>query len=107
MNIANELRSVYDHVMEFPMRVVLATDHAGYTLKETIKQHLEGKNVEVIDVGTFSVESVDYPAIIRKGCDVVLKERIPGIIFGGSGIGEAIAANKVHGIRAARCCTEE
>ena len=93
--------------MEYPSRVVLAADHAGYTLKETIKQHLEHKSVEVIDVGTFSVESVDYPAIIRKGCDVVLTEHIPGIIFGGSGNGEAMAANKVRGIRAARCCTEE
>lgn len=89
------------------MKVVLATDHAGYQLKEVIKQHLIGKGIDVLDEGTFSEEPVDYPAIIRKGCAVVLKEKCPGVIFGGSGIGESIAANKVPGIRAARCSTVE
>ena len=88
-------------------RVVLATDHAGYRLKEAVKKHLIGRKIDVIDEGTFSEEPVDYPAIIRKGCAVVLEQGIPGIVFGGSGIGEAIAANKVRGIRAARCCTLE
>lgn len=93
--------------METPKRVVLATDHAGYKLKETIKQHLIDRGIDVIDEGTFSEEPVDYPEIIRRGCAVVLEQGIPGIIFGGSGIGESIAANKVRGIRAARCCTLE
>jgi len=91
--------------MEAPSRVVLATDHAGFTLKEAIKEHLISKGIDVIDVGTFSEESVDYPEIIRKGCAVVLEEDIPGVIFGGSGIGESMAANKVRGIRSARCCS--
>jgi ribose 5-phosphate isomerase B len=88
-------------------RVVLATDHAGFPLKEVVKKHLLARQIDVIDVGTFSEEPVDYPAIIRKGCAVVLEQKALGIIFGGSGIGEAIAANKVWGIRAGRCCTKE
>jgi ribose 5-phosphate isomerase B len=87
--------------MTTPKRVVLGTDHGGYTLKEVIKAHLVDKGYDVIDQGTFSEESVDYPAIIRSACAVVLEQGIPGIIFGGSGNGEAIAANKVKGIRAA------
>ena len=89
------------------LRVALGTDHAGYTLKEVLKKHLLSKGIDVLDQGTFSETPIDYPAIIRRGCAVVLKEKCPGIIFGGSGIGESIAANKVPGIRAARCCTVE
>jgi ribose 5-phosphate isomerase B len=88
-------------------RVVLATDHAGFRLKETIKEYLTSKSIDIVDVGTFSEGAVDYPPIIRQGCAVVLEQGIPGIIFGGSGIGESIAANKVPGIRSARCCTPE
>jgi len=88
-------------------RVVLATDHAGFVLKEAIKKHLISKGIDVIDEGTFSEEPVDYPPIIRRGCAVVLEQQIPGIVLGGSGIGEAIAANKVRGIRAASCTTVE
>lgn len=88
-------------------RVVLASDHAGFPLKESVKRHLESSGIEVEDVGTFSEESVNYPPIIRAGCEVVLKERIPGIIFGGSGNGEAMAANKMKGIRAAVCYSED
>ncbi|MBU1910982.1 RpiB/LacA/LacB family sugar-phosphate isomerase, partial [Patescibacteria group bacterium] len=76
-------------------------------LKEIIKSHLAEKGIDVIDVGTFSNKACDYPDIIRKGCAVVLEECIPGIIFGGSGIGESIVANKVKGIRSARCLTLE
>ena len=90
-----------------PPRVVLATDHAGYKLKEVIKAHLIKEKIDVIDEGTFSEEPVDYPVIIRRGCAVVVEQGAPGIIFGGSGIGESIAANKVRGIRAARCCSLE
>lgn len=90
-----------------PTRVVLASDHAGYPLKESVKKHLESHGITVTDVGTFSTDPVDYPAVIRKGCQVVLSDKIPGIVFGGSGNGEAIAANKVRGIRAALCYSEE
>ena len=93
--------------MNSKQRVALGTDHAGYKLKEIIKKHLLAQGIDVIDEGTFSEEPVDYPAIIRKACAVVLEQGCPGIVFGGSGIGEAIAGNKVRGIRAARCCTVE
>jgi|SRR3989339_64187 len=93
--------------MDLPSRVVLASDHAGFPLKEAVKAHLTGQGIDVIDVGTFSEESVDYPAIIRKGCAAVLEQQCPGIIFGGSGNGEAMAANKVRGIRAALVYSEE
>lgn len=84
-------------------RVVLAADHAGYPLKEEIKTFLTGKGIDVIDVGTFSEAQDDYPPIMRRGCAVVLEQGTPGIFFGGSGNGEAMAANKVRGIRAAVC----
>ena len=89
------------------LRVALGTDHAGYTLKEAIKKHLTDQGIDVIDEGTFSEEPVDYPAIIRRACAVVLQQQCPGIVFGGSGVGESIAANKLRGIRAARCCSVE
>lgn len=79
--------------------IVLASDHAGYQYKEAIKQHLVALGVQAIDVGTFSEESVDYPEIIRKGCYEVLEYKTFGIVLGGSGNGEAIAANKIKGIR--------
>lgn len=88
-------------------RIVLGSDHAGFPLKESVKKHLQSKGFDVIDVGTFSEESVDYPAIIRTACGIVLEQHIPGIVFGGSGNGEAMAANKVRGIRAAVCYSEE
>jgi ribose 5-phosphate isomerase B len=89
------------------MHIALASDHAGYPLKELIKVYLSEKGIDVTDVGTFSDESVDYPEIMRKGCAVVLEQECMGIIFGGSGNGEAMAANKVRGIRAALCYSEE
>ena len=93
--------------MQPPSRVVLAADHAGYPLKEIIKTYLGEKGIDVVDVGTFSTESVDYPAIMRKGAAAVLEYGCPGIVFGGSGNGEAMACNKVHGIRCALCYSAE
>ncbi|MBI1934590.1 RpiB/LacA/LacB family sugar-phosphate isomerase [Candidatus Peregrinibacteria bacterium] len=83
------------------MKVVLASDHAGFALKEEIKKHLEGEGVKVVDVSGPFEEGNDYPPLMRKGCEVVLHDGIPGIMFGGSGNGEAMAANKVKGVRAA------
>lgn len=82
-------------------RVVLASDHAGFPLKEEIKKYLQSQGVDVLDMSGPFEDGNDYPPIIRKGCAMVLQEGIPGIIFGGSGNGEAMAANKVPGIRAA------
>lgn len=87
-------------------RVVLGTDHAGYALKEAVKAHLMQQKIDVIDVGTFSEESCDYPPIMQQACAAVLEHKCFGIIFGGSGNGEAMVANKVPGIRCARCVSE-
>lgn len=86
-----------------PTRIVLGTDHAGYLLKEAVKKYLEQKKIDVVDVGTFSEESCDYPPIIEKACAAVKEYGCMGIIFGGSGNGEAMVANKCAGIRCARC----
>ena len=88
-------------------RIVLATDHAGYALKEILKEHLHQQGVDVIDVGCFSEEPVDYPAFGQKAAEVMLTEKIPGVFLGGSGLGECMAGNKISGIRAARCTTVE
>jgi ribose 5-phosphate isomerase B len=93
--------------MQTPSRIVLAADHAGFLLKEDLKQYLQAKKIDVVDVGTFSEDAVDYPAIMRKGAAAVLEYSCPGIIIGGSGNGEAMAANKVRGIRAAVCYSVE
>jgi ribose 5-phosphate isomerase B len=87
-------------------RVVLGTDHAGYVLKEAVKAHLIKRGIDVIDCGTFSEDAIDYPPIMLKAASAVLEHQCMGIIFGGSGNGEAMVANKVHGIRCARCVSE-
>ena len=90
------------------MKISLGTDHAGYLHKEEVKKHLQQKGVEVLDCGTDSTEAVDYPDFIRPAAEAVAKGISDlGIIFGGSGNGEAITANKVAGIRCALCWNEE
>lgn len=86
------------------MRVALGSDHAGYRLKEDIKRFLLQEGHEVIDVGTDSEEPVDYPPFCAAAAREVVAGRADrAMLFGGSGQGEQIAANKVHGIRAALC----
>lgn len=82
------------------MEIVLASDHAGFTLKEFIKNHLKSKGFKIKDFGTFNIDSCDYPDFVIPACTYISKCKLPtkGIIVGGSGIGEAIAANKVKGI---------
>ena len=89
------------------MRIALGADHAGYLLKITVAKHLANHGHNVIDHGTDSEESVDYPPYCAAvGRSVVSGEAEFGIVLGGSGQGEAIAANKVRGIRAALCENE-
>lgn len=91
-----------------PIKIALASDHAGYQYKEIIKEHLISKGYEVKDFGTNSEESVDYPQYIRPAAEAVSRgECDQGIIIGGSGNGEAIVANKVHGIRCAVCWNKD
>lgn len=89
------------------MRIALGADHAGYPLKTAIAKHLIDARHEVIDLGTSSEERVDYPPFCAAvGRAVVAGDADRGIVMGGSGQGEAIAANKVHGVRAALCLDE-
>jgi ribose 5-phosphate isomerase B len=84
------------------MKIALGTDHAGYAAKERLKVFLEGLGHEVRDFGTHSEESCDYPDFIAPAARAVASgECERGFVLGGSGNGEAIAANKVRGIRAA------
>ena len=89
------------------MRIALGADHAGYQLKVAVAKHLIDAGHEIDDLGTHSEESVDYPAFCAAvGRAVVSGTAERGIVIGGSGQGEAIAANKVHGVRAALCLDE-
>jgi ribose 5-phosphate isomerase B len=89
------------------MKIALGADHAGYELKEKIKQHLTAQGLKVDDKGTNSDASVDYPDFARKvGEAVAAKHADLGILVCGSGIGMAVSANKVPGVRAANVTSE-
>lgn len=86
------------------MRIAIGADHAGYDLKEHLKGTLEGLGHQVLDQGTDSMERVDYPPIMAAvGRAVAGGQADRGIVLGGSGQGEQMAANKVNGVRAALC----
>jgi len=90
------------------MKIAIASDHAGYRYKEEIKSFLVDQGHEVQDFGTGSEESVDYPTFIHPAAVAVADgacER--GIVLGGSGNGEAMAANRVKGVRCALCWSPE
>ena len=81
--------------------IVLATDHAGFELKEHVKKFLLEKGFEIKDFGALEYDALDdYPDFIIPASKFVSKNKLIGIIFGGSGQGEAIAANRIRGIRA-------
>ncbi|MEJ7844903.1 MAG: ribose 5-phosphate isomerase B [Acidimicrobiales bacterium] len=86
------------------MRVAIGSDHAGFALKVHLLGLLADDRHEVIDLGTDSEDTVDYPPICAAvGRAVVAGEAERGIVLGGSGQGEQLAANKVAGVRAALC----
>jgi ribose 5-phosphate isomerase B len=90
------------------MKIAIASDHAGFTYKEKIKVFLAESGHDVKDFGTFSTDSVDYPDFIHPAAEAVSSgECERGIVLGGSGNGEAMAANKSHGIRCAVCWSDE
>ena len=90
------------------MKIVIGCDHAGYDMKEKVKQYLVNKNYNVSDVGTSSNQSVDYPSYGHEvGKKVASNNSFKGIVICGSGIGISIAANKIKGIRAALCTSVE
>jgi ribose 5-phosphate isomerase B len=86
------------------MRIALGADHAGFALKERLKEHLQTTGHEVEDCGTFSEDRSDYPDAAARVGEVVARGGADrGVLVCGTGIGMAIAANKIPGIRAANC----
>jgi ribose 5-phosphate isomerase B len=89
------------------MRIALGSDHAGFVLKTAVAKYLLDQGHDVLDLGTDSEQSVDYPGFCAAvGRAVVSNKADFGIVMGGSGQGEQIAANKIHGVRAALCLDE-
>jgi len=90
------------------MKVSIGSDHAGYQYKTRIIEHLKSAGHEVLDAGTHSEESTDYPLWIIPAAEAVVRgEAELGIVLGGSGNGEAMAANKVKGVRCGLCWSDE
>ncbi len=88
-------------------RLTIGSDHSGVALKRVIVQHLRGRGLSVLDIGTDGPEPVDYPDIAAGVAKSVARgEADAGIVIDGAGIGSAIAANKVRGVRAAVCLDE-
>lgn len=86
------------------MKIALAADHAGFALKNQLEEHLRAAGYDVLDLGTYSEEPVDYPDYAKAVGEALqdgLAER--GVLICGSGVGASIAANKLPGIRAAVC----
>ena len=84
------------------MKIAIGSDHGGYSLKEIIKEHLQSQGHELLDVGTHSLDSVDFPDYSAQVCQKLeVQEAELGILICGTGIGMSIAANKHKGIRAA------
>jgi ribose 5-phosphate isomerase B len=89
------------------MKIALAADHAGFSLKQQAHEWLLEGGHEVIDHGTHSDDPVDYPALaVSVGRSVGGEEGVRGVLIGGTGQGEAVVANKMPGIRAALCSNE-
>lgn len=90
------------------MRIAIGSDHAGYRYKQKLIETLEQWGHEAVDFGTDSTDSVDYPLYIRPTAEAVKRgECQRGIVLGGSGNGEAMAANRIPGIRCALCWNVE
>jgi ribose 5-phosphate isomerase B len=90
------------------MKIAIGSDHAGYRYKERIQGWLAERGHQVVDFGTDSTESVDYPRFCRPVAEAVAAgECERGIVLGGSGNGEAMAVNRVRGVRCALCWSEE
>jgi len=90
------------------MKIAIAADHAGFRYKTLLVRHLAACGHDVVDFGTHSSDSVDYPDFVHPAAAAVASGRCErGIVLGGSGNGEAIAANRHHGVRCALCWNEE
>ena len=87
-------------------KIVMASDHAGFDLKNTLVEQLKNDGYDVEDAGTYSKDSCDYPVFAEKACSYMLDGKAElCILVCGTGIGMSMAANKIKGIRAA-CCSD-
>jgi ribose 5-phosphate isomerase B len=90
------------------MKIALGSDHAGFQYKEKVKSLVQELGHQAKDFGTYSADPVDYPTFIRPAAEAVARgECDRGIVFGGSGNGEAMAANKVRGVRCGLAWNED
>ncbi|WP_338985187.1 ribose 5-phosphate isomerase B [Spiroplasma endosymbiont of Diplazon laetatorius] len=89
------------------MKIFIGNDHAAVEMKNKIAEHLKAQGHEVVNIGTDSNDSVDYPDFGREVAQKVVAENAFGIVICGSGIGISIAANKVNGARAALCYEDQ
>ena len=97
-------REVVAYCEELQTKIAIGSDHAGFTYKEKIKQFLLDLGHEVTDFGTDSEEPVDYPLFIRPVAEAVARGQADrGVVLGGSGNGEAMAANRIKKVRCALC----
>ncbi len=102
--IAAESAAVLGEAPGQPLTLVIGSDHAGFALKGPVLELLRSWGHTVHDVGTYSAAPVDFPDIAKKVCSEILSGRAQrGIMVCGTGVGAAIAGNKIHGIRAALC----
>jgi len=86
------------------MKIAIGSDHAGFELKQIIVEHLSSRNVDFVDFGTNSLDSVDYPDFAKRVADEVSnKDLVMGILVCGSGQGMAMTANRYKDVRAAIC----
>lgn len=88
------------------MKIIIASDHAAFHEKKELVEHLRTHH-EVIDLGTHTAESTNYPEWAKKLVEKVLSEKTPGVLLCGSGIGVSMTANRFRGIRAALCRDED
>jgi ribose 5-phosphate isomerase B len=86
------------------MQIAITSDHAGFSLKQTVLTFLRGLGHSVEDLGTYDTKPVDYPDFARAVADAILSQRVERAVFiCGSGVGASVAANKFRGIRAGLC----
>ena len=99
-----DINKIVNEILSETNAVAIGCDHGGFSFKEPLIKHLKNNNFSIIDVGTYSEDSVNYPDFAYKvALEVASGNAVFGIMIDGAGVGSAITCNKVKGIRAAHC----